>query len=432
MRRTPLAVLILLAAACRQPAPPPAAPPPRANFIVVAGDSTFWVHSDSQGVRARGSPLQLARYGGKYYEIYIVDDDRSYSDAEIVGQQVWRRDLVSGDSLLIFRDTTIEGIDRWYGREHPEDHPLGPDEDMDAEPHVSATSEIDLLDEFGPYLSYEYRADLAVSGGDEWHRARRAVLDLRHGGDATLATLFGGREARDLARRGAAEFAAARDSVLASRDARAREAAAAIGDFTFDRASFDLLAVGREPAVEFVTPGRGSRGGGIFLPLSPIRVAPPSWWNATADGVPSSENATVSRWAHGGYQVVARESDDGDAVDLALLDRHGHRWPLGKASAPARRIYWLDTPGTDSTTLAALGRAFDEAALYSDEARTAMAPSPRRHRAVTSSLASALRPVAHPSHPGRASVSPVRRGRGAGRPLHPSRSGHPGRTVSRT
>jgi hypothetical protein len=365
----PLPFLLL---ACRRPAPPAA--PPHADFLVVAGDSTFWVHAGPQGVHSRGSPLELARWGGKFYEVYVVDDDRSYADAEIVGEQLWRRDLVTGDSLLIFRDTTMLGIERWYARAHPDDRPLGPDEDMEPDPHVSATSELDVLDRFGPYASYEYAADLSVSGGDEWHVRRRGVVDLRSGRHPSLAELFGARNAAYLTRKGNALFVQERDSVLAARDsddARVREAVGAIGDFAFDSTSFDVVAMNGEPAVEFVVPGRGGRAGGIVLPLPPVKVAIPSWWNRAGDGLPTSEDS-VARWRRNDYQVVARDAGDG-AVRLSLADAHGHAWPVARMPSPVRSIYWLDTGRADSTTLRALARAFDEAALYDEETRTAMA-----------------------------------------------------------
>ncbi|HEU4642135.1 MAG TPA: hypothetical protein VFS44_06735 [Gemmatimonadaceae bacterium] len=367
----PLPLLLL---ACGRPAPP-AATPPRADFLVVAGDSTFWVHAGPQGVHARGSPLELARWGGKFYEVYVVDDDRSYTDAEIVGEQLWRRDLVTGDSLLVFRDTTIRGIERWYARAHPDDRPLGPDEDLEPDPHVSATSELDLLDRFGHYTSYEYAADLTVSEGDEWHVRRRGVVDLRDGRHPSLAELFGARTAASLVRKGSALFAQERDSVLASRDsddARVREAAGAIGDFQFDSTSFDLVAMNGEPAVEFVVPGRGSRAGGIVLPLPPVKVAIPAWWDRARDGLPTSEDSAGARWRRDGYQVLARDAGD-DGVRLSLEDAHGHAWPVARMPAPVRSIYWLDAGRADSTTLRALARAFDEAALYDEETRTAMA-----------------------------------------------------------
>jgi len=141
--------LLLASTACRRtPASPPAG-----EFLVLAGDSTFWVHTGAEGIRARGSPLQLARYRGRFYEVYITDDDRSYTDALIVGQQMYRRDLLSDDSALVFEDTTISHIARWYGHEHPNDHPLDTDDEPDADPHVSAQSELNTVAQHGQYLS---------------------------------------------------------------------------------------------------------------------------------------------------------------------------------------------------------------------------------------------------------------------------------------
>ena len=86
-----------------------------AEFLLLAGDSTFWVKSkgDGERLRTRGSPIQLARYAGKFYELYVGDDDRSYYDAIIVGQRIFRRDLVSGDSVAVFEDSTITAFAEW-------------------------------------------------------------------------------------------------------------------------------------------------------------------------------------------------------------------------------------------------------------------------------------------------------------------------------
>src|SRR5918912_1346090 len=190
LRRT-LLLLPLLAVACRATR----VAPPRANFLIVAGDSTFWVRSGAQGVRARGSPIFLARYGGRFYEVYVVDDDRSYYDAVIVGQQAYRRDLLTGDSLRLFNDTTIADVARTYAEQHPKDRPLESDEEPSDEPHTSATSELTPLDQYGPYLSLDYKADVTIEGGSEWHQARRSVVDLRSGKQASVADLFGKRNA---------------------------------------------------------------------------------------------------------------------------------------------------------------------------------------------------------------------------------------------
>jgi len=371
--RSPAAALVCAIAAACHMSP---SGPPTADFLLFTADSTFWIHSGAQGVHARGSPIQLARYGGKFYEVYVADDDRSYTDAEIVGQQVWRRDIVNGDSSLVFRDTTIEGIEHWYTRTHPHDHPVDPDDDSDDnDPHVSATSELDLLDQFGPYVSYEYRADLTLDAGDEWHIARRGVLDLRRARDASVHDLFGDT-AQTLIAKGRTLFGQALDSVLMSHDTRAREAADAIGDFAFDSGSYNLIQRGGRPAVQFVSPGRGTRGGGRTLKLPPIPAGAPSWWNLREAGLADSSDSATQLWRSGGLQVITRSVAGGDSARIELVDSARHVWSVGEVQGPVQRLYWLNKSSTDTATLRALARAFDEAALYSDEARTAMTNVP--------------------------------------------------------
>ncbi|MBK5189448.1 MAG: hypothetical protein JJD97_14485, partial [Gemmatimonadaceae bacterium] len=352
--------------ACRHPR----VTPPAAEFLVLAGDSTFWVHTGREGIRARGSPLHLARYRGRYYEVYITDDDRSYTDALIVGQQMYRRDLLSDDSALVFDDTTIAGIARWYGRAHPSDHPLENDEEPDAEPHVSAQSELNTVAQHGQYLSYEYKADLSVTGSEEWHTARRGVVDLRDAAAPTVGDIFGTSNGQYIVRRGRTLFAQARDSLRASRDSASRDAARAIGDFRFDDASFNIAEVNGEPAVKFYAPGHGARAGGFVLPLPAIPVSAPGWWEDARVGLPAAGSGSEIRWAHAGYRVVARPSHDSSAV-LAMVDSTGREWRIAELPALPRRIFWVDSTSTDSATRHALARAFDEAALYSDDVRAA-------------------------------------------------------------
>jgi len=365
-----LLLVPLAALACRQGRD---APPPRANFLLAAGDSTFWVRSDGHALHVRGSPIQLARFGNRFYEVYVVDDDRSYTDASIVGQQIFRRDLISSDSAQVFRDTTIASLARWYADAHPEDRPLEDDEDPDDDPRVDASSDISIVDQHGPFLSYEYRADATIRGKDEWHVARRGVIDLRSGTTATVASLFGQRNAEYLLHKGEALFKQTLDSVLASKDSRARAAAGAISDVHFDSSSFVLVQDNGEPALQFAATGHGKKAGGLLLELAPIRVQAPGWWTDVRSTMPAPDSdATVDRWPHAGFDVVASYAQGEDAAHLTLVDHTGRKWSVTTMPSPARRIFWLEPPGTDSATVRALARAFDDAALYSDEVRTAM------------------------------------------------------------
>src|SRR5262245_19826431 len=82
-----LAGLLLGVAGCRN-APAVTGKPPAADFLVTAGDSAFWVSTIDGRLRIRRAPLTLAYYDGRFYELYVADDDRSYFDALLIGQRV--------------------------------------------------------------------------------------------------------------------------------------------------------------------------------------------------------------------------------------------------------------------------------------------------------------------------------------------------------
>src|SRR5256714_12467129 len=123
--RFPTIVLLSLAGACALPPPPP----PAAEFLVSAGDQTYWVRSDNSGLRVRGSPLILARTGGRYYELFVGEIDRSFPKALLSGERVFRRDLATDDSTMIFEDTAIVPLAEQYHKQHPLAPALCPDDD---------------------------------------------------------------------------------------------------------------------------------------------------------------------------------------------------------------------------------------------------------------------------------------------------------------
>ena len=375
LRRLLALSLLLAGAACSRGGGSPLP----AEFLIAAGDSTYWLLSAREGVRLRGSPIFLARFDDRFYEVYVADDDRSYRNAVIIGQRLYRRDLLTGDSVLVYEDRIISDIALRYARAHPDERPLAPEDDAAEEPETIATAELELLDLHGPYLSYEAHTDIDIFGEEDAHSVRRGVLDLRSGQPASLRSLFGKEVGDLLLRRGRGAFAAALDSVLAARGEPARRAARWIGEFEFDGTSFVLANAGRSPRVAFLVPGQRQRAGGLALPLPPLAVEPPSWWRDIEPTLPRAEGVDTDRWDHERYVVRARYSPGGDSVSLVLADTGRREWEAGVVAAPAHRIFWLDAPPIDSMQRRALARAFDEAALYSDDARVASAQrAPRR------------------------------------------------------
>lgn len=378
--------------------------PPPASFLVSAGDSTFWVESDSAGLRVRRSSMLLMEYGGRFYELYLTDVDLSYIDAVILGQRVWRRDVASGDSLLLLEDSALVALAADYAARHPNDLPLAPDEEAAEEPSTHATTDTELLDVAGPFLMLEQHVDIDVLGERDHHVTRRAVLDARDGHAVSLRELVGESRAADVFREGNRLLAAAIDSIRRTSDDRARRAATALTGFALDSLSFSLVEVDGGPAVAFVVPGRGPRAGGYALPLPPIPIVAGPWWDAIREGLPlvSDSGGRTMLWRGTGYDVVARDDSTGESAALGVR-RANSEWIVARVPLPVRRVHRLDPPAAAAGMVPALRRAFDEAALYSGEVRTASRtlpvspaerPVPRRAASAgASATAMAIHPV---------------------------------------
>jgi hypothetical protein len=176
--------LILVAAAITVGCALPPPPPPVAEFLVSAGDQTYWVHSDNSGLRVRGSPLILARTNNRYYELFVTEVDRSFPRALLSGERVFRRDLSNGDSTLIYEDTAIVHLAESYHRQHPGAPLLGPDDDPSDDIDVTAVGETDILNVLGPYVALEHRLSIDRDDNNAEHDlddTTRTVIDLRNG-----------------------------------------------------------------------------------------------------------------------------------------------------------------------------------------------------------------------------------------------------------
>jgi hypothetical protein len=365
--------LALLAglSACRGPTPD-AARPPAADFVLSAGDSSYWITSAGGSLRVRGAPLELARVDGRFYELYVADDDRSYQDAVLIGQRIFRRDLITGDSLLVYEDTIVPRLAARYARLHPEDVRLQPNDEESDDPLWRVTTTIDLADVHGPFLSFSLHADVERDDADPWHTSRRGVIDLTTGRPAALDRITGGDVSR-IARRRTVAAAAMIDSVRAGGDRidRARTASL-LRAYHLDPGSFVLTVVDGRPAVAYALSGRGEGDGGHLLERPPIEIGEPAWWLDAVPSLPvSSADGSRQVWNHGRYEVVARQDSSSNAARLLLRDSTSREWPIGNVPLPASRIYWLDRPPLDTAARRALARAFDESALYDDEVRAA-------------------------------------------------------------
>ena len=373
-------VLLLVAACGRREAGTPATaggPPPHAEFLVATQDSTFWITTKGSAVRARGVPITLAQYDGRFFEIYLADDDRSYQDALLVGFRAYRRDLIAGDSALVFEDTIVPRIAREYAHAHPGAHRLTPEEDGNEDPATQAMADLQVIDVHGPYLSYEYHVDLQTRGADPWHATRRGVIDLRSGKSARVSDLFPSTVAAALVDSGKRELVAAIDSLRGDTRQRAQRAVRELSRVRFDERSFVLTVPDSQVAVEFDVPQRGANAPDETVPLDALRPPRPNWWpNISQNFADVGDN--LDRWQRfgdTGYDVLARYDSSAETARISLTD-HKSEWPVRAVAAPVLHVFWLDRPPLDSATRRALSRAFDEAAQYDEATRTVV---DRRH-----------------------------------------------------
>ena len=372
-------VVSLLAAACANPPAPRASnPPPRAEFLLSSADSTFWVATTTGETRVRGAPLVLANYDSRFYEIYSADDDYSYPDAILVGERLYRRDLLTGDSLLVFADTTVPRIAREYAAAHPDERPLGPDDDGDANPSTNVTAEVDVLDVYGPHLSFEYHVDVELPGRPAWHSTRRGVLDLHTGKEESVGDLFGRATGQRVVAGSRRAYQSARDSLRRARstmDDDDRRAAAAMEGLQFDERSFSLTDVDGRPAVRFGVPGHGAGAAGNAVDLDPVEVDSTAWWRTVVSGLPVADDEGNDRWNAPDYHVLARYDTSGEIARVSIADSANREWPVVSVATPLLRVDWLDRPPIGAAQRKALARAFSEAAEYDRETRVASAAS---------------------------------------------------------
>lgn len=338
---------------------------------MAAGDSSYWITIDSRGTRIRGVPLELARVNGRFFELYVVDDDLSFTGADLVGQSVYRRDLRTGDSTIVFTDSLVPALAREYARAHPNDRRLDPDEEPDEDVELRATATLDIDASHGPFASYSLHTDVERGNAPLWHVTRQGVIDLRTGHPATLAEVVGS-DASAVERERDRSMKDVLDSVRSSHDVRGQRAAAELSHYRLDPTSFSITTAAGGPAISFALPGSGEGDAGHLLSLEPIPFTQPAWWRDVAASLPMhSSDLSRAVWRHGAYSVVARYDSLGGST-LAIRDSTSREWPITPISGSAERIYWLDSPAVDGDTRHALTRAFDEAASYGIDTKVAL------------------------------------------------------------
>jgi hypothetical protein len=374
--------LALAASACTERAPA-ASTPPSAEFLIAAGDSTYWVRSGPTGIRVRSAPILLTEADGEFFEVYIIEDGVDYEDATFGSARVYSHRVLGADSLLLFGDSTVLRQAARWKRRHPREEPIDPDSDEPLEdPGTMVVEEIEIVDVHGPWLTFTHSLDVDIETGEEHqHTAQRGVVDVRSGRLVSLDALFGSTEAQRVVSAAKASLNRLLDSIRNAGGNRAELARETLESFRFDSTSFAIADVSRAPAVAFMVPGRNAEGEALALYLPPVSVAAPAWWKGVQPTLPSwTKDSAQVHWEHENYRVFARASADGETMALVLqarspgdrpMDSGGsavdvgnaqapaaREWPIATVAAPAYGLIRLDSR-LDAQTRSALARAFD-------------------------------------------------------------------------
>lgn len=352
--------------------------PPTAEFLLAAGDSTYWIRSSAEGLRVRSAPILLTYTDGHFYEVFISDDVHDFEQASFASARVFQRDIMRSDSVLIFEDGTVAREARAWIKSHPNAIPLDPDDDTaDEAPPTFVSDDIEVIDVHGPWLSFGHTLDVDVAGRTgHRHQRRHGVIDVRTGNRSSLQSLFGNDEAARLQKLARIAFAELSDSVRRSTDERGAAARKTLTSFRFDSMSFGITEVARAPAIAYLVPGTGEQGEALSLYLPPQIASAPEWWQSVASTLPLwNTDSTELSWSRTEYQVLARPADNAEVIAIELVDkpRSGapRHWPIATVPAPAYQLIALDATPLDSNTRRALARAFDQSTVLNGSVQQA-------------------------------------------------------------
>ena len=368
LRAVALLLALVHAAACRGEVS--SRRPPAAEFLLAAGDSTYWIRSSADGIRVRSAPILLTLSDNRFYEVFIADDLHDYAQASFASARVWGRDITRDDSLLVFEDGAVPREAKEWIKRHPQAVPLDPtDIGPDTEPPTVVSDDIEVIDVHGPWLTVGHSLDVDVSGRPgHRHRRTNRVVDVRDGTRTSIRTLFGDTEAERIQKAARQALAELKDSVERSTDGRSVAARRTLGSFVFDSLSFGLTDVDRGPAVAFLVPGTGAEGEPLSIHLPPLKANRPAWWNAVLETLPQwNTDSTELTWRRRLYDVRARPIDGGDQLVIELVDRDTSRapirWAIATVPSPTYQLIALDNAPLETATRVALAKAFDQSSV---------------------------------------------------------------------
>ncbi len=361
---------------------------PDAEFLLVSDDSTAWVRSSADTVVVQRAPLLLTTLGERLVEVYVAEEAMNFDDGSFLVSRVYRRDLASGDSTLVFADSTVVLDAIRYLRSHPGAERLGDDDETP--PNARAIeSGITPLAIVGTLLGLEVHVDRTV-GELGTHDTYRATINLTTGRRLALSQVIPAPAAAAVLAAAQQRFAAA-VALAGRRDGPVGKAASrALATLAIDSLSFTLTRDGDSLAAEFLAHDEqvidDARDSHRFS-LEPISLPPPMWWGQARASLPRHLPDSTSRVDLGAIALDVRY--DGEQIATIAARTSAGLRPVTRIRGPLRRVIAvgdsLIKPGGQWRR--ALERAFSESGYYSEQVR---AVSLRRRTRPTAARQAAL------------------------------------------
>lgn len=366
-RRRGIVGAALVLAAC-SPAPRASARP-AAEFLLVSDDSTAWVRSSADTVVVQRAPLLIATLADRLIEIYLAEEAIDFEEASFLVSRVFRRDLVSGDSTLVFADSTVLRDVMQFVKTHPDAERLDEDE-ASREATRTVESGVTPLAVIGNTIGLEVHVDRTV-GELGTHDTYRATIDLLTGRRLALAGVIGVKGAGNTMVAARQRFSAAIALAARREGPVGKEASKALAALILDSLSFSLTREGDSLAAVFLAHDEQVidevRDTHRFS-LEPIALASPTWWRDARAPLPEQRPDSSSRFALGAIYLEVRY--DGEEVGSISTRTPSATRPVTRMRGPVRWVIALgDSVKPHGQWRRALERAFAESGYYSDEVR---------------------------------------------------------------
>ncbi len=360
----------MLCAACDTV--PRATARPDAEFLLVADDSTAWVHTFADTVIVHRAPIRLTTLDRRLIEIYVAEEPIDFADASFLVTRVFRRDLARGDSTLLFADSTVLNAAMAFARAHPDAERLD-DGDAEAPPAQSLESSVTLLSSVGPTLGLEVHRDRSA-GELGTHDTFRTTVDMRTGRRMTLAQVVDSATARHTFASARSDFAAA-VALAAGRNGPVGKAASrALAALILDSLSFSLGRTGDSLSVEFLAHDEQvideTRDSHRFT-LEPVAVPAPPWWSVARRALPREDADSTIRFDSAA--VVLEIHYDGEDRATIGARTSGAVRLITRMHGPVREVIAVGDSVLEprGQWRRSLERAFTESGYYSDQVRSA-------------------------------------------------------------